>query len=849
MFILRMALRELRASWARLLFFFLCVAIGVAAIVVLRSVVQNVRITLTREARSMVGADVAIQSTRVLPSDVRAEMLRLVADHGSTTVADVIDTQTMASPVGTAGTGAVRLVEVRGLSAGFPMYGTLELDGGRAYSHDLLAGRGALVQPEVLGHLGLRTGDAIRIAGQPFTIRGVVTRDRVQRSGGIAFGPRVYVDIADLKATTLLGFGSRATYLTFARVEEREIDGLARALRQRFERETAMVRTWKSLEDRLGRNLTVAENYLSLVGFAVVVLGGIGVWSVTRVVVEQKIRSVAILKSIGATSGKILAIYVLLVSWLAAVGGVAGLAMAAVAARVIPESVLRPLGVTDVSITMSAAVQGITVGWLVSLLFALVPLLEMRRVKPLVLLRTDAQASRRKRDWVSVSAAILVAAAIAAVAMWQAGSARAGLYVTAGLGVAAAVLALAGRLLVRALAPLARSPRFAVRHAFVSLGRPGNQTRVILLAVGLGCFFVLTVRLLQVSLLEEISVQVGDRAPDFVLIDIQPDQLDEIRAAATAYAQEAPRLMPLLRARVVGVQGRRVQLNTAEDVRKHGELTREFGLTFRDGLQPNETLLAGEFWNGPLEAPLSPDLDTEVSIEEDVHDQGELDLGDVIRFDVGGRPLRARVTSIRQVTWEEFQNGGFVFVLRPSPAVVETPHTYVGFVQIENDPARRVAFQRQLIDTAPNVSAIDVRDVVESIRGVVDNVTFGVTVVGAVTLIGGVAILIGAVAMTRFQRMYEAAIYRTLGASTRLLATMVVVEYGLLGLTAGIVGAAGAAGLSYLLARFLFEMTWQPAPWLLVGAMVLTAVLVGVVGLVASLDVLRRKPLGTLRSE
>jgi putative ABC transport system permease protein len=848
-FVWRMAWREMRTSWGRLLFFFLCVAIGVAAIIVLRSVVQNVRITLTREARTIVGADVVVQSSRPLDAAVRDRVLALIAEHGGGETADLVDTQTMAAAVGQMGTGAVRLVEVRGLPPGFPFYGAMELEGGRPYSHTLVESRGVLVQPEVLGHLGLRVGDALRIAGQAFTIRGVVTRDRVQRSSGIALGPRIYVDVADLRRTALLGFGSRASYLLAGRADERRLEDLAKRIRDEFPRETLFVRTWKGLEDRLGRNLTIAENYLSLVGFAVVVLGGIGVWSVTRVVVQQKIRSVAILKTLGASSRRVLATYVLQVSWLAAAGGIVGLMIAMLTARAIPASVLTSLGVTDVHVTTSAAVQGIAVGWLVSLLFAVVPLLEMRRVKPLLLLRADTMTSARRRDWVSAGAGIVVATALALVAMWQAGSVAAGLYVTGGLAIVGLVLAVASRLVVRLLLPLARSPRFALRHAIVSLGRPGNQTRVILMAVGLGCFFILTVRLMQVSLLDELDIQVGVTSPDFILIDIQPDQLPAVEQTATSFARQPPRLMPLLRARVVGVDGAVLKLANVDEVRKHGELTREFGLTFRNGLERNETLVGGAFWTAPLTGPAAAGVDTEVSIEEEARGDAGLQLGDVIRFDVGGRVLTARVTSVRKVAWEEFQNGGFVFVLRPGPAVQAVAHSFVGFVQVGEDAGRRVAFQRALIDIAPNVSAIDVRDVVQAIRSVVDNVTLGVTVVGAVMLVGGLAILVGAVAMTRFQRLYEAAIYRTLGASTRLLGTMVFIEYGLLGLVAGLLGAGGAMALSYLLSTYLFEIDWLASPGLVAGAVLLTAALVSTIGLAASLDVLRRKPLGTLRSE
>ncbi|MFI5177843.1 MAG: ABC transporter permease, partial [Vicinamibacterales bacterium] len=388
-FVLRMAWRETRASWARLLFFFSCVALGVAAIVVLRSVVGQVRTTLTREARHIVGADIVIQAQRPWTEELRARIDQMLEREPVRERMQLVDTQTMAVPMEGQGTGAVRLVEVRGIEAAYPFYGAPELEGGAAYSHALVEQHGVLVQPELLIELGLKVGDPMKLAGQPFTIRGVVTRDRVQRGGGIAFGPRVYVDLADLTQTTLLGFGSRATYQLLLRVDEPAIPALTEQLRREFRKDAVGVRSWRSLEDRLGENLTTAENYLSLVGFAMVILGGIGVWSVTRVVVQQKMRSVAILKCLGATSGRVLATYVLQVLWLAGGGSVLGVGLGAAAIAAIPTRVLAPLGVDHVGVTASAAAQGIAVGVLVSLLFALVPLLEVRQVKPLLLLRAD----------------------------------------------------------------------------------------------------------------------------------------------------------------------------------------------------------------------------------------------------------------------------------------------------------------------------------------------------------------------------------------------------------------------------------------------------------------------------
>lgn len=850
-FVLRMAWRETRASWARLLFFFVCVALGVAAIVVLRSVVQNVRTTLTREARSLVGADLVVQSTRPWTEDTRSRLDALLATAHVLGRTELVETQTMAAPLEGQGTGRVRLVELRGVEPAFPFYGALELEGGRPYSHELLKDHGALVPAEFLAELGLKSGDVLRLAGQAFTIRGIVVKDRVQRGGGsIAFGPRIYIDLADLRATSLLGFGSRAGHQILVRIDERDLDRLTRVLRGAFRRDTITVRSWRTLEDRLGRNLTVAENYLSLVGFAIVVLGGIGVWSVTRVIVQQKIKSVAILKCLGASSRQVLGTYVLQVLWLAAAGSVLGVVLAAAAVAAIPGSLLEPLGITRASITVSAAVQGVVVGLLVSLLFAIVPLLDVRRIKPILLLRADTKFTARNRDWQSWLAGTATAVLLAAVAVWQAGSLRAGLFVSIGFVMVAAALAVASRLLIRATAPLGRSPRFALRHAVISLGRPGNQTRVILMAVGLGCFFIMGVRALQANLLEEFTVQLGSSSPDLVLIDVQPDQVEGVRKVVTPHVTEPPRFLPLLRARVVGVNGRRVQLENADAVRRHGRLTREYGITYRGGLQDNERVLSGHFWSGPLtEAPPPGEPDTEVSIVDEVQREALLEVGDSMRFDIGGQILQARVTSVRKVAWDETQNGGFFFVLRPGAATARVPHTFVGFVETGGNPAARGALQRDLVAAYPNVSSIDVSAIVDSIRTVVDNVTLGVTIVGAVTLVGGVLILVGAVAMTKFQRLYEAAIYRTLGASTRLVATMVAVEYGMLGLLAGVLGAAGAFGLSWALARWLFEIDWRPAPGLLSAGIVITTAAVSIVGLAASVDVLMRKPLGTLRSE
>jgi putative ABC transport system permease protein len=838
-FVLKMAWREVRASGPRLLFFFLCVALGVAAIVALRSVIQEVRSTLMREARDLVGADLVVQSSRPWPEDVRARLEDLLTREPVQHRMEVVETSTMA------GAGErVLLVELRGVGGGFPYYGTLQLQSGRQWSADLLRDRGLVVQPELLIQLGAKVGDVITLAGESFTIRDVVTRDRVQGRGGFAFGPRAYVSLDDLRATTILTFGSRATYQWYVRVPSEDLRTMTAALRREFRRSLVSVRSWQTVEDRLGRNLTLAENYLSLVGFAMVVLGGIGVWSVTRVFIQQKIKSVAVLKCVGATSGIVLATYVTQVASLALAGSLLGVGIAAAGIALIPDSVLTLVQVSSIGISWSAALQGMAVGLLVSMLFAMVPLLEVRDVKPLLLLRADTAQTRQRGGWRAVTVSLLIGAALVGVAVWQAGSIEAGVYVSAGLLIVAGLLAAVASALLKVVAPLVRSKRFAVRHAVVSLGRPGNQTRVILTSVGLGCFFILGIRAVQSNLLAEFNMTVGGNAPDLVLIDIQPDQVAGVRALTRISLRANPTVLPLLRGRVVGVDGARVQLPTVDDVRREGELAREYGLTFREELADNERLVAGEWWTGPSTDISGP---IEVSIEQRLVDEHQISLGDKLRIDVAGRQIEARVTSVRKVAWDETQNGGFIFVFRPGPAIERAPHSFVGFLQVVSGADARARVQRDVVRAYPNISVIDVTTVLAAVREVVDNATVAISIVGTVTIASGVLVLIGAVAMTKFQRVYDAAIYRTLGASTRRLAAMVAIEYGALGALAGVLGGAGALGLSWLAATRLFEIEWRPAWWVLGIGVTATALVVAAIGLVASADIITRKPLNTLR--
>jgi putative ABC transport system permease protein len=875
-FILRMVGRETRASWRRLLFFFLCVAFGVGAMAAVRSVIQGVRTALAREARALTAADVVIQANRPWDDTTRTTIDRQIAAAGATGSTEVIETATMVRPAD-ASKAVARMVELQAVEAAYPFYGQLAVDGGRPYRHALLEGHGVVVRPELLAQLGVKVGEAVVIGKETFTIRGVLSAEPGRRMGLFTLGPRVLMDAADLPGTGLITFGSRARYQRLVRVPEGRVDGLTRSLQDAFRSTLVTVRSFRDTEDRVGQQLDLAENYLGLVGYVMIVLGGIGVWSVTRVFVQQKLQSIAVLKCVGASVRQVLSVYVVQVLLLGALGSLLGLALGALALLFVPVDALAAFGRVSPHLTLVASLHAFGIGVLVSLLFALVPLLEVRRVRPLLLLReetaapvtagggvsassvdqtTTATSTRsrfvsrvvdtivrrvRRFDLVQWLVGGLVLGLLVLLASWQASSVRIGVIVSAGFVATAIVLHLVGLGLVRLVRPLGEVRWFALRHAANGLGRPGHQTRVILLAVGLGVFFILGVRLLELNLIREFSVALSPDVPDLFLIDIQQDQADSVRQfLASLGTDRSPRLLPVLRARVTSVSGKQLNLASVERVREQGTISREFTVTYRDQLQPNERVIEGRFWPADSGTPM-------VSIERMLRDRVGMRIGDRVRFDILGRPLEAVVTSVREVDWSDSRNGGFMFVFNPA-ALSGAPHAYIGTLRGPIDTMARARLQRDLVARFPNVSVIDLRDVLRTIESVLSNVTFGISIVGGVALLSGLLILIGAVAMTKFQRLREVALLKTLGATSRVIAALLVIEYGLLGTVAGAVGAIAASVLSWVVSTRVFEISWQLEPLTLVSAVILTAGCVGAVGVLASVDVLRRKPLAVLRA-
>ncbi len=840
-FILRMARREIRSSWRRLLFFFLCIGIGVGSIVALRTTVQNVNRSVAGEARQLMTADVQLDSTRPWRPESLEVIERVAHAQGVIARTETIEANTMARPADASNASAM-MVELKGIEPPFPLYGDFTLVGGGTFSHDLLKGGGAVVAPLLLERLKLRVGDSIKIGESAFEIRGVIEREPGS-GGGFRLGPRIMIERSAVEGTGLVGFGSRARRRILLKTSEGEFDALVQRLRAELKGQLVTVNSYKDSQQNLSEQFARTENYLSLTGLIVLVLGGIGVSSVTRVFIEQKKQSIAVIKCVGGTARQIVAVYLAQVVALGLAGSLFGVAVAKgaliLAGRYFPQSL--PPGMSY-DLTRASVLQGLGLGLLVSVLFSLMPLLRVRHIKPNMLLREDAGEGKRRRfDVLRWATGALVVTGLVALSSWQAGSAVVGLYFMTGLAATAAILYASALALIFLVRRARRLRSFALRQSVSSLYRPGNQTRVIVMAVGLGAFVVMSMHSLQTNLLAEMDLSRRTSLPNMFLIDIQPDQRQGVEELITRATGERPELIPTVRARIYAINDRAVDLDEGEMRRDRGRLGREYVVTYRPRLEANETLVAGNFWDAtPSSAP-------EVSIEEGMRGLVGLDVGGSITFDIAGRKLTARVTSVRHVDWRNSRTG-FMVLFRPG-SLESAPQMLVAPFNGPTAEPERSRFQRALLDQYPNISVIDVAEVVSTLGRIINNVTLAVSFLGGFVLLCGVLILVGSIAMTKFQRVYEVAVLKTLGAKRKVLLAMLFIEYGLLGLVAGLVGALASTALSYSVARFILEIPWTFSAVQTLTGITLTVVLVTIVGLSSSLNVLTRKPLAILRAQ
>ncbi|NNE67714.1 MAG: FtsX-like permease family protein [Pyrinomonadaceae bacterium] len=839
-FVLNLTKREIRSSWKRLLFFFLCIAIGVGSIVALRSLIQNLGHAVAGDARALLNADIVIDSNNVFsPSEIAR--IENVIEQSSIVEArnELVEATAMARPVD-ADNESVEFVAIKAVEPPYPLVGEFVMPGGKNFDFELLKNRGAVVAPILLEELKIKIGDKISIADAEFVVTGTFDEEP-GGSGGLRLGARVFVLKTAFEAAGFERNRSRIRRRILYRTSANPTP-LVEQLREALRGTPVRVLSYRETQERLGEQFERTENYFSLTGLLILVLGGVGVWNVARVFVEQKRKAVAVLKCLGASGNMIMLAYLLQIGVLGFLGSAFGVFLAQLGlwwARAEFNDALPDA--MSYLVPPLIGLQGILLGVFISLLFSTMSLLQVRNIKPRLLLHDDNNDKLRRLDPVKAIVGLLCVLMLLALASWQAGSFRVGAFFLVGIAVTSACLYAASFLLVWFLRKIRKFGSFSISQALNSLHRPGNQTKVILLAVGLGVFVVLAVQSLQTNLQREFDFSRNEKLPSFFFFDIQRSQVEGFeKLVKTAIGEEAE-IIPTVRARISHINGKAFAYDDREVRQQQGRIGREFAVTYRPDLDEGENVVDGLWWDkAPKGLP-------QVSVMDSMARPLKVKPGDSITFDISGRKLTAQVANIRKLDIRNSRTN-FLFVFRPG--YLETAPTSYAANILKRLPAKqRQALQRDVLERYPNVQIVDVAEIVAVVKQLVENFVLAISFVGSFVILSGILILIGSVTLTKSQRVYENAVLKTLGAKRRTLTTILVAEYSILGTMAGAIGALFAWLLSYAVSVQILKIDWEGSPWLLLTGIGITILLVTLCGTIASFDVLLRKPLGTLRSQ
>jgi putative ABC transport system permease protein len=830
---LRMARREMRGGFRHFAYALACLTVGVAALVAVASFADNLERSVARSAKSLLGADVEIRGTQPLSPSSASAVARLAAQGISVT--RVRELVAMAQSGRDARTQAV---ELKAVETGYPFYGRLRTEPDRPMA-SLLGDERVLVHPSLLARLGLAVGDRFRLGNLEVTISGVIIEEPDRSAGVFSLGPRVLLAADDLDRSGLVRPGSRVRYRTLMKLPDgRDAEAFRDALAGQIPDSALRILTYAQAQPGLRRFWTQLTMYLGLVGLVALMVGGIGVAVSVSAFLKEKRPTIAVLKCLGAGRSEVLAIYVAQTALLGLVGSLAGAALGSAVQPVLAPLVSRFLPMPlQLAVSPRAVLGGVAMGVGVTLLFALWPLLDIRRVAPTLILRSEvAPASARRRPW---AAALIIVAGLSALALWQAGSWKIGGLFIGGLAAALCALALCARVIIVVSRRLRGGP-LTWRQALSNLHRPGSQAVAVLVSLGLAVMLIVSVALLDQSLRRELSYRAAGSAPAFFFIDIQPDQAEPFSSLVTATSGATPELVPVVRSRLAAINGAAV----APDARTRREdawyLTREYVLTWASSPPGHNSVIAGRWWT-PAEASRGP----LISVEEEIAHQLGVGLGSTLTFDIQGVPVTATVTNLRRVDWRSLNSNFFVIF---SPGALDgAPTTYLATAQAP--PREEMRLQSAVVAAFPNVTAIPVREVLDRVTAVLDQIALAVRLVAGLSVVSGLVVMAGALAVTRHQRLYQSVILKTLGATRGFVARVFALEYAVVGAGAGLCGTVLAAVLAWAVLRFALEVPWNWAPVTLVGGMLGASALALGVGFLGTYRLLGKKPLAVLRSE
>ena len=831
----KMAWRDAKASKVRLLLFMASIILGIAAVVSIQLFSTNLKDNIQSQSKTLMGADFVIDSKQEPTARAQSIIDSLKPN------ASEVNFVSMAAFPKNEGT---KLVQVRGLKGDFPFYGKIETEPASSAAVYQESG-GALVDATLLLQFNIKPGDSIKIGEITLPIAGALQSIPGSSAISSSVAPPVIIPYRFLEATKLLQFGSRKEYQYFYKVSDTlNLNRLQSTLEPLLEDENADLKTHINATERLGKRYDNVGKFLNLAAFIALLLGCIGIASSVHIYIKEKLKAIAILKCMGASRLQSFLIFLIQIAGIGILGGFIGSLIGIGLQMLFPYLLQEFLPFTlDISISAQPIIIGMFLGLFMSVLFALLPLLRTWYVSPLDVLRVDEKASQEPlKIRLLVFTAILVFLFL--FSYWLIQNVLYALVFVGGTVITFILLAGVALGFIRVIKRFfPKHWSFTARQSLLNLFRPNNQTVVLVVAIGLGTFLISTLYFTKDILLSKTEVGSTTQNANIIILDVQPEQRQDVAKSITAKGLPVVNNIPLVTMRMHSIKGRLVNSIRQDSTRQISNwvLNHEFRTTYRDTLVASEELIKGEWM--PLLKANDPVV---ISISDNVALDADITVGDSVIFNVQGVLMETTVGSIRKLDWSQIQlNFSIVF---PKGVLEDAPQFNVLTTTVPNE-ATSADLQRDLVSTYPNVSIIDLRQVFTIVEDILNKVSWIINFMAFFSILTGIIVLIGSVRTSKYQRIKESVLLRTLGAKNKQILQITAFEYVFLGLLGSLVGILLALISSLSLAVFVFKEPFIPSLIPLLVFLPGITLLVLAIGLSNIQTVLRSSPLEVLRRE
>ncbi|MEM1322112.1 MAG: FtsX-like permease family protein [Bacteroidota bacterium] len=837
--LLKMAWRDSRRSRGRLLLFISSIILGIAALVAINSFSENLQKDIESEARTLLGADLSISSNLPAPDSLRQLFDSIGGEQARS--------RYLVSMALFPRTGDTRLSEIRALEGDYPFYGKISTTPETAYL-SFREGPRVLVDRTLMLQFALQLGDTVRVGQQAFTIEGTLNAAPGRAGISSSFAPAIYIPMQYLEATELIQPGSRVFYQQYFKLAESvDIPELVKTIKPRLQAASHGYETVEGRKEDLSEAFSDMNTFLNLVGFIALLLGCIGVASAVHIYIKDKLNTVAVLRCIGASGRQAFLIFLLQILMLSIIGSVVGALLGSGLQLLLP-AVLKdflPLQNVSADVSLTAVTQGVITGVFITLLFALLPLLSIRKISPLRSLRASMDNEGGKPDRLRWLVYLLIFFFVAGFSFFQTGGGLQAISFPISLAIALLLLAGVARLLtwaVRKFFPTQWS--YVWRQSIANLYRPNNQTLILMVTIGLGTTLISTLFFVQGLLLNQVELSGSGDQPNIILFDIQPSQKQAVAELTKKHDLPVLQQVPIVTMRLDNIDGMtKVQRlkDTTSNVRRW-VYNREYRVTYRDTLIETESIKEGQ-WH--MDKANRGDT-IFVSLDENIAEDMNAEVGTKLTFNVQGALIETVVGSIREIKWDRVQTN--FFVVFPSGILENAPQFNV-IVSRVNSIEQSAAYQRELVRAFPNVSVIDLGQILKSVDEILSKVSFVIRFMALFSVLTGLLVLISSVVLSKFQRVRESVLLRTIGANRKQILWINALEYFFLGSLATLTGILLSVIGSWLLAYFSFNIPFQPDLWPPFVVLLSITSLTVLIGLFNSRSVVNRPPLEVLRAE